>query len=792
MSEEFVMFRLFALSGHGFVASAALSMLVITAAIGWSPLARATLAQSQVFTSWTPFSSGGADVTLTADTTTKHSGNQSLKFVNVTNGTFSGANGGLGQVFAVQPSTLYHLSAWVSGSNVAAGVTDCFVVDQSLTNLQCLPAGTYGWQQMTWDFTTGASDTVMSLALDSVNTGTVWVDDVSVVQNGTSTNLLANPGFENSTDSITLLYPTQFIFSSGATWLDVTSSTSTVNWTSADINGVQVGSGSVTVPSGGHVYLTSLPNVGPGWYSLHLTTPSGASYYAPYSVVPNSWINNSATPNPFGANMHPWIDPQAGVAAVGAAGLKSVRTDMRWELIETSPGVYTFDPNEDSMLGNLQGGGVKPVVTMGYSNPLYDGGHVPSTSAGLTAYAHYATAVAQHYGTNVDYDIFNEFNVVATNDSACGTTADCYYPLLVAAANAIHAAAPGARVVGPTVGGFTQDWLGSTPDSYQWLQRLLDLGGLSYIDVVDIHNYTWPIVGPPEGNNEAVISAVRSLVSSYPGGAAKPLWLTETGWPPFPGVVTELQQAQYVVRDAALSLRAGIAQYMFYSMLDDCPDTTNGNCAFGLMHNPDATAGALTPKPGITAYTVLARNLAGYSYASTNNWGTGIYSLVFSNGSANRRVAWAPAGNTTLAVQSSANVTVTNWDGSSTTLAPLGGIVTFSVGPDPVYVDGSGITTGGIATTPAFTATPPAIVHQATSVPIAVAVNGTATGAPTGSVTFSCAYGTTTITATAGTTASGTLTLSGFPNTGIVTVPVQVMQGTTVVGRLVVTMNVTP
>ena len=55
----------------------------------------------------------------------------------------------------------------------------------------------------------------------------------------------------------------------------------------------------------------------------------------------------------------------------------------------------------------------------------------------------------------------------------------------------IHNIANGARVVGPTLGGFTQDWIGSTPDSYNWLQQFISLGGLGYLDVVDIHNYTF-------------------------------------------------------------------------------------------------------------------------------------------------------------------------------------------------------------------------------------------------------------------------------------------------------------
>jgi hypothetical protein len=758
---------------------------VALAFLGISSNAGATLAQSQVFPDWTPFASG-ADVTLSADTSNKHSGNQSLKFVNLTS--TSPNNGGFFQTVPVQPSTLYHLSAWVMGSNIATGVTDCFGLDQNFATLVCIPSGTYGWQQISWNYTTPANETTMAFALYSVNTGTAWFDDISIVQNGTSTNLAANAGFETSHDSITLTSPDQTIFSVGGTWLQVTSTAPTVNWVAGDINGVQVGSGSVSTASGPNILVS--PNVGPGWYSLHLTTPSGGVADSTFSVVTNSWINNSAKPNPFGSNLHPWAWSNGQIDAIGAGGLASMRIDLRWELVEKTAGVYTFDPAEDQLLGYLMGGGVKPLLTMGYSNPFYDGGHVPSSASGIAAFAAYATAAAQHYGTRVDYDVFNEFNVAGTNDSACGTTADCYYALLGPAANAIHAAAPGARVVGPTLGGFTQDWLGTTPDSYNWLKRFLDIGGLAYVDVVDIHNYTFPVVTPPEGNNEAVISAVRSLLATYSGGASMPLWLTETGWPPFPGIATELQQAQWVVRDAALALRAGLAQYMYYDLIDDCADPSNGNCRFGLLHDAAEAAGVVAPKPGFTAYAVLARSLAGYSYASSDSWGSGVYSLVFSNGTANRRVAWAPAANTTLAVHSTSAVTVTNWDGSGSTITPTAGVVTFSVGPDPVYVDGSGITSGGVAATPAFTAAPTGSVTHNVAVPIAVAVNGAAAGAATGTITFRSAYGSTSVSAVAGSTVSGTLTLSAFPSAGIVTVPIEVVQGSTVIGRLVLTLNV--
>ena len=754
--------------------------------VGWSQPASATQAQSQVFPSWTAFANG-SNVTLTADKTVYHSGTQSLKFVNATS--TSGDNGGFFQMIPVQPSTLYHLSAWVQGSNVASGATsNCFGLDQNFATLTCLPTGTFGWQQITWNYTTPANETSMTFALYSTNIGTVWYDDISVMQNGTSTNLVSNPGFEVSQDSISVLYPNpNVIYGSGA-YVEAASTAPSFNWTAADSNGVALGSGGPVNTASGPAYF-SLPNVNPGWYSLQMTTSTNSVYNAPFSLVSNGYVDNSAKPNPFGTNIHYYTAASTVPQAIGAAGLASARLDLIWSQIELSKGVYTWTPAADQLVGFLNGGGVRPLLLLGYSNPLYDNGQTPSSSKGIAAFAAFAAAAAQHYYGAADIDIFNEFNVAGTNNSACGTTPACYYALLVPAANAIHDVANGTRVVGPTLGGFTQDWIGSNPDSYSWLQQFVSLGGLSYLDVVDIHNYTFPTPAPPEGNNNAVIAAVKSLLTSH--GSSLPLWLTETGWPTYSGLYTNIQQAQYIVRDAALSLQSGISQYMFYDFQDDCSPDPTGNCSFGLMLNPGASATTLSPKPGFTAYAVLARSLAGYTYNGSDNWGNGVYSLDFTNSSGSlQRIAWGPAANTTLMIQSTAAVTVTNWDGSQSTITPVSGNVTFSVGPDPVYVVGSAITGGSIATTPAFTATPPATVHHNQSVTITVAVNGAATGAPAGSITFSSAYGSTNVTATSGNTVTGNLVLSGFPNTGIVTVPINILQGSTVVGRLVVTMNV--
>jgi len=781
--------------------------VVIAMAIGWSPCV--ALAQSQVFPGWTPFAANST-ITLTGDTTTKHSGNVSLKFDTVA--TYPN-NGGFSQVIAVQPSTKYHFSARAKGKSLSGSSNHFAVVSQTGTvHLVGFAVATTFWAQKNWDYTTAAGETAILVGFISAGSGTFWFDDATFIVNGGTQNLLSNAGFENWGDITVPLAidGTSFmnVFPSGGASEQIdTSSSSLVNWTAADINGVSVGSGSVNTASGPSSF--TLPSVGDGWYSVHMTTPVSTAD-VPFTVTDTSAVTQ---PNAFGTNMHvlssiPATSSLAETKAIAAAGLGGdVRLDLQWSTIELTAGNYTWDPDVDTAAADIIASGARPLMLLGYKNALYDTNHVPSSPTGIAAYAAFAAAAATHYGSGADYIVFNEFNTASGNNSACGKTADCYYDLLVPTSNAIHSAAPGARVVGPTPGGFTSLWLGTTPTTYNWLKRFLDIGGLAYIDVLDFHNYTdlpapvggvFPPVPAPEGNNDAVIAAVKTLVSGYSGGSSMPLWLSETGWPTYLGIVTELQQAQYIVRDAASSLRAGISQYLYYDFMDDLPlapddiQIADGNYKFGLLHNPGNTGNALAPKPGYTAYSVLVHQLAGYDYASTDSWGSGVNSLVFSDGSADRRVAWAPSGNTTLAVSTSSAVTVTNWDGASSTLTPVGGIVTFSVGPDPVYVDGAGITSGGIASSAAFTATPPGTVTQNLSVALSVAVNGAATGAPTGTVTFSSPYGSTNVTATAGNTVTGTLTLGGFPNTGIVTVPIQVVAGGNTVGRLVVTMNVTP
>lgn len=99
------------------------------------------------------------------------------------------------QTLAVEPSTTYRFSAWVKGEN-ARNVW--FPGGPGWSQRTPFPNGTYDWVEVTTEYTTGPNETSFNLVLLSENTGTVYIDDLSVTKAGSGINLVQNPGFEET------------------------------------------------------------------------------------------------------------------------------------------------------------------------------------------------------------------------------------------------------------------------------------------------------------------------------------------------------------------------------------------------------------------------------------------------------------------------------------------------------------------------------------------------------------------------------------------------------------------
>jgi hypothetical protein len=141
---------------------------------------------------WTPWVYQ-ADASVELDPTVAHSGHSSVKIVNRTplqDDHFAT----IAQEVTVQPGTTYSFSAWVKGEGVRALQ---FTLRPDWGSRIDAPGGTFDWTEVKFQYTTTTESTLTFRLLSNDVTTAAWLDDVSMTAAGSSTNLLANPGFES-------------------------------------------------------------------------------------------------------------------------------------------------------------------------------------------------------------------------------------------------------------------------------------------------------------------------------------------------------------------------------------------------------------------------------------------------------------------------------------------------------------------------------------------------------------------------------------------------------------------
>ncbi len=680
--------RVLALVGAGLV-----TILIVAGALVLFAPRSAPGDASSTFASWGSWTEGGAQVAFVADTSIRHAGGASLRVTDASPAE-DGTYGAISQHVPVTPGTRYEFSVRVRADDARQEAGSVFFGTQP-DDRRILPGGSYDWREVRWTHTTGATESVLSIALQVQDLATFWFDEFTVVAHGTDTSILSNGGFEAFENEIGIGV-SELIFAPGEARVPISSPTPEVDWEVHDHRGEIVRSGTAELPAGDAIL--DLRSLEPGYYRLDLSA-AGAARSTSFTIVEALDAPREAGGSRFGTTIHPMLQPGLPHApAASALGLGAARVDLRWEAIELSPGVYSWDSATDEEISRLTAQGVRPILVVAYYGP-YDEGRTPSSAEGIAGYANFVRAAAERYGEAVDYEIYNEFNIAYSNGQ-CGRSPACYLQLLEPAARAVREAAPAARVVGPALAGHTSAWL-TTDESYDWLAEFFALGGLDHVDVVSVHNYGGS--APPEGQNDAVIRRIVELMARYPAAAGVPLWLDETGYfttGEAAGGVDEMQQARYLVRDATLALAEGVDAYMVYDLLDDWNDPGHPEANFGLLRNPASQSGLLAPKPAFTAMAVLTRQLEGRVFAYRDAVPAGVYSLAFESDAGEvLRVMWSLAPTTVVAMTNDP-VTVVDRFGRRSALESRGGRVTIELGADPVYVTGNGIDRDGLVVEP--------------------------------------------------------------------------------------------
>jgi beta-glucosidase/6-phospho-beta-glucosidase/beta-galactosidase len=209
-------------------------------------------------------------------------------------------------------------------------------------------------------------------------------------------------------------------------------------------------------------------------------------------------IPEPVIPEGVGVNIHFATGHEQDLDLIAAAGFRFIRMDLGWAGIERIKGQYRWSDYEE-LLGNLDRRGLRAVLILDYSNPLYEE-EVASTNP-LTHQSHRTTASPQHpesiagfaawaaasarhfHGRHVLWELWNEPNIDFWSPKP---DVHQYTAMALAAAKAIRQADSGATIIGPATSGFP----------WEFLEYFLKSGVLEYLDAVSVHPYREPRRGP--------------------------------------------------------------------------------------------------------------------------------------------------------------------------------------------------------------------------------------------------------------------------------------------------------
>ncbi|QGQ94681.1 hypothetical protein EHS13_07160 [Paenibacillus psychroresistens] len=460
----------------------------------------------------------------------------------------------------------------------------------------------------------------------------------------------------------------------------VETSESQLTWTATDFRGKQVASRTEAVT--GTTAAIQLPRLGSGYYTFQVTALSGddvmGSAKTSFAVLPK--IDLTQTPStPFGIATHfgqLW-SPEM-IPLLEQAGLKNIRDEMYWGVLEKAKNVYTYPANYDKYYNELKSRGMDAFVVLSYTNSLFDKGSTPYTDEGRQGFANYANAMLNHYSDVKWVEVYNEFNI-GYGDQGNGpanSMPDYYYKLLKKTYQTVKASHPDKLIVGPVTSGIP----------LKWLEQLFQLGGLNYMDVVSVHPYSYP---ESPKMLERDLANLQELIKKYNNGKTKPIWISEIGWPTGDDsrMIEENVQANYAVISNVEALAAGVQKLIWYDFMNDGTDPHNVEHNFGIIRNVNDPMGKYAPKPAYVAYGTMTRQIADKPFLKKETIIDGINSYLFGSNSKATRVMWNESDKPKqVKIKTELPLTVTDIMGEQKILNPAqDGNVYLTVSNDPIY-----------------------------------------------------------------------------------------------------------
>ena len=330
---------------------------------------------------------------------------------------------------------------------------------------------------------------------------------------------------------------------------------------------------------------------------------------------------------------------------IQAAGVKFIRDDLLWDVVETTQGSYNWAGASwapyDQFVSDGAARGIHMLYTLLDGGQNLYGGVDPTSAAWRQAFTNYAAAAAGHFAeTGTIFEIWNEPENAGISDPSN------YMALANQVIPAMRTADPNCTI-----------WLRRASNSF--LTTCYQQGLLDLVDAVSVHPYQ-------SGSPEAVVSTytgIRSLMQTY-GGKTLPIVSSESGYSTGSGgssyVSTPQLQGDYLARTFLVNFSQHIPLSNWYEWDDDgSAGAYEGNFGIGGLTNNVST-------PAYQELQLLTKSLNGETFTTKLNDGhTSDWLLVFT----------APDGQQTLAAWTTRSggrtVTVSGWGTLQLTSTPF-------------------------------------------------------------------------------------------------------------------------
>jgi hypothetical protein len=206
--------------------------------------------------------------------------------------------------------------------------------------------------------------------------------------------------------------------------------------------------------------------------------------------------------------------PLSWLPKARALGATAIRDGLPWGSVEAHPGVYTFPPALDAYMHAAAAAGMRVVVTIAPTNPLYDQGKTVQTPEGVAALASFLDAVATRYGQTLQgIEVGNEINTHGgLSGPAAADRAAGYARILAGVYPHFKSKHPDILILG-----------GSTNViGVGLLDAIFRAGGLANMDAAVVHPYRAHAEGIDLELDRLQAAMTRS-------GGVKPIYATEFG-----------------------------------------------------------------------------------------------------------------------------------------------------------------------------------------------------------------------------------------------------------------------